>query len=161
MAKKLKFNRGISLIEVVVVMALVGMIVGVLASTNTDAYRAYSLRNERDTLVNTLQRARIEAMNNVCIGTCVSTAHGVRLEADKYTLFQGASYASRDATADEVTQLNGAVKIIEPVTLPFDAVFNSLSGDLAVGSGDIKISDNTIRASVITLTSVGQIIWTN
>ena len=67
----LSLSKGFTLMEVLVVIALLGVIFSLSVFISLDTYRGSSFRNERDTLVGVLQEARSEAMNNICIGgTC-------------------------------------------------------------------------------------------
>jgi len=46
---------------------------------NMNAFRGFSFRNDRDTMVAALQKARSQAINNICLGTGCTDGkpHGV------------------------------------------------------------------------------------
>ena len=154
-------SRGITLIEIIVVMALITIIAALTMATSMDAFRGYSYRNERDTVVNSLQRARSQSISNMCLGTCTTgMPHGIHFEAGKYTIFQGTDWASRNTLIDEVIQTNPAIT----TTGPTDVIFAELSGNITVnpvGSLNIVVKDATGHTSTITLNNEGQIKWTN
>lgn len=141
------------------------MVIGLIAilgslglAASMDSYRGYGFRNERDIIVGALQKARSQAMSNMCFGGCTDgKPHGVSVQAQQYTIFQGLTYASRNSGYDETVpaasngmQLNGLSEI----------VFSQLSGHVA-NPGTITISDQAGRASLVTINSEGQITWTN
>jgi prepilin-type N-terminal cleavage/methylation domain-containing protein len=156
-----KSSQGFTLMEIILVLGLLGIIFAFTAFITFDTYRGSSFRNERDTIIGTLQRARTESMNNVCAGSCTnSKPHGVYFTSTSYTLFQGATYASRDIAYDEVrnvptgVQLHGLQEVI----------FSLLSGDATTtpsGSFDLVIQDSTGHISTTTINKYGQITWTN
>ena len=158
---RVKSGAGLTLIEIIMVMTLVTTMATLTLATSMDSFRGYSYRNERDTVVNSLQRARSQAISNMCLGVCTTgMPHGVHFSAGNYTIFQGADFASRNIIADEVVQTNPAISI----TGPTDVTFAELSGDvttLPVGSFDIVVKDTTGHTSTVTLNSEGQIKWTN
>lgn len=152
---------GFTLIEIIIVVGLLVFVAYIILSTNFSSYRSYSFRDERDTLINNLQRMRSLAMNNICYGTCTSgTSHSVHFETSEYILYQGEDWDSHDSEADEIVKINPVMQISGPT----DIVFTPLSGDVTVtpsGSYDITLTDNMSHSSVITLNKVGQIKWTN
>ena len=154
-------QSGITLIEIIVVMALITMMATLTLATSMDSFRGYSYRNERDAIVNSLQRARSQAISNICLGTCTTgMPHGVHFNANSYTIFQGIDYASRDIIADEIIRMNPAIS----ATGPTDIIFAELSGDVTAtpaGALDLIVKDTTGHTSTITLNSEGQIKWTN
>ncbi|HEY4498247.1 MAG TPA: prepilin-type N-terminal cleavage/methylation domain-containing protein [Candidatus Paceibacterota bacterium] len=139
-------KKGLTLIEVVITMAILAIIGGLGLFVSTDFYRGYILRTERDTLVSILQRQRSRALNNVS-----DSHHGVFLETDQYTVFQGNSYASRNPDYDEVINLPSSV-VIGGIN---EVVFESLSGDSSA-SGDITISRDP-QTFTISLNNEGRI----
>lgn len=139
-------NKGFTLIEVVIVMAILAIIGGLGLFVGTDFYRSYILRTERDTLVSILQRQRSRALNNIN-----DSHHGVFLEDDRYTVFQGDSYASRDHDYDEVVNLPRSVTL-DGIT---QVVFEPLSGESSA-EGDITISRDP-QVFTISLNNEGRI----
>jgi len=160
----MKSNRGFTLMEVLIVMALLGIIFSLAAFINLDAYRGSSFRNERDTLVGVLEEARSQAMNGICVGgSCTdSKPYGVHITSTNYTIFQGATYATRDTTYDDVVAIGPLVSIASGSFT--DVIFAQLSGDattLPAGATSTTITDGMGHTSVISVSSFGQVTWTN
>lgn len=94
--------KGFTLIEVLTVLGLFTLLAGLGLFASMDLYRGSSFHSERDLLVALLQHARAQAVNNICRGMCTDgVAHGVKIGSGNYIVFQGSSYASRDATQDQ------------------------------------------------------------
>lgn len=114
-------------------------------------------------LVALLERARSQAINNYCLGTCTDGApHGVAIRPidnpDKYILYQGATYATRDTGADSVFDANPLVTSTGFSEVSF-AQLSAVSS--TVGGNTLTLSETAGHSSVITIGSEGQISWTN
>lgn len=157
MALSTKNSAGFTIIEILVVMGLLAMVAGLTMVININDYRGYLFRGDRDVVVNVLERARSQAINNVCLGaTCTGgMPHGVHVQASQVVLFQGATYSAGAAT-NQVFPFNGGAQAAGLS----DVVFTQLSGD-AAPTGTISLSDTLGHSSVITVNSEGQITWTN
>jgi prepilin-type N-terminal cleavage/methylation domain-containing protein len=160
MARNLERNRGFTLVEILVVMAILILVSGIAMTTDVNTYQRYSFRSDRDALISTLHRARSQSINKICFSSCTSMYHGIYFATNQYTLFQGPSYATRDVAVDEVIDINSTTHI----SGPSEVVFAPLSGEITVtpsGSWNLIISDDFLNSSTITLQSLGQIKWTN
>lgn len=138
------------------------MLAGLGLFLSFDFYRSYAFRGERDLIITVLQKARSQAINNVCLGAgCVDgKAHGVYFAPGQYVIFQGNDYASRDAAADEVFDGNYSVSVSGAVQV----IFGQLSGNASTspaGSWEIVLSDPSGHTSTTTINRAGQITWTN
>ena len=151
-------RRGFSLIEVVLVLALVSLCAGYGMFFTMDSYRSHSFYTDRDALVSLLQHARAESMSNTCGNqNCTDgVPHGVAIEPDSYVLFEGDSYALRDVSQDisvERSPLMSATGLTE-------VIFAVGSANVAA-DGVIHLSDVSHHESDITVGSEGQISWTH
>ena len=151
-------SPGFTLIEMLVVMGLLVILASLGLLVSMETYRGSSFRNERDTVVSILQKARSQAVSNVCLGSpCPDGApHGVHVQNDKYVIFQGTTYSSGSSLNEIIKPRISTTQITETT----DIVFAQLSGSVTT-PGTITVSDNTGHSSVITINSEGQIIWTN
>lgn len=156
-------KSGFTLIEIIIVIALLGLIFGLTTFIGMDTYQGSSFRNDRDALIGVLQRARNQSMNNTCLGGCTnSVQHGVHITMGSYIIFQGSSYATRNPAVDEIIPSGPHMNII-PGGFD-DVIFSQLSGEaITVPSGiwTLTLSDGTVHTSTITINSAGQITWTN
>ena len=151
-------RQGFTLIECLIVVAIMTTVAAGGLLLSMDSYRGYSFRNDRDSLISLLQHARAQAIGNVCLGdVCMAGAdHGVAIKTDRYVLFQGSSYATRDVEQDIVvpSSPNSDKVGLEEV------VFSALSGD-PLQTGEISLMDVSVQGSIITIGDEGQITWTH
>lgn len=84
--------KGFSLIEILVVMAILMLILGLGLMTNMDSYRRYMFQSENKNLISSLAKVRSESLTNKN-----QSPHGICFEEaqKKLVLFQGPSYAVR------------------------------------------------------------------
>ncbi len=155
------FSRGFTLLEILVVMGLVLMVVAFGLIVSFDDYRGFTFRNERDVVVNVIQKARGQAINNMCFGAGCTDGkpHGVYFgTAGAYVIFQGTDYASRDTAVDEVIEAKSDAAVLSGMT---SVVFNRLRADAVTTGGATLTVSQQGRDSVITIEPEGRIWWTN
>lgn len=153
--------RGFTLLELLVVMGLILMVVAFGLIVSFDDYRSFTFRNERDIVVNVIQKARGQAINNMCFGTGCTDGklHGVYFgTAGQYVIFQGADYASRDTAVDEVIQARDKAAVTSGMTV---VVFNRLRADAVTTGGSALTVSQPGHDSVITVEPEGRVWWTN
>ena len=151
---------GLTLIEVLVVMGMIVILVGLGLVLSMDTFRGFTFRSERDTLVALLQQARSQAINNVCLGTACTNGrpHGVKIESNLYTMFQGPDYAAHDSGVDR--QILPSYPLIIAAGSASEVVFQQLSGNVDAQK-EIFMTDGFGNSSTITVTNQGGISWTN
>jgi prepilin-type N-terminal cleavage/methylation domain-containing protein len=150
------YLTGFTLIEVLVVMGLLAAIAGLVSFANFDSWRGYTFRSERNLLVSVLHKARSQSISNICLGSALTCTdgkpHGVKIQGDKYIIFQGASFIARDAAFDQNIDAAGTVSHAGIS----EVVFAQLSGDAVGTAGDI-IFDDGIRTVTISINNEGRI----
>lgn len=156
-------KSGFTLIEILIVIGIMTLLGGIALIVSMDNYHAYAFRAERDTLVSLLQKARSQSMTNVCLGVSGSCTngrpHGVNVSTGQYTVFQGQTYAARDAAVDEIYQVRGVDVKTKSGSLS-EVVFAQLSGDV-LNPGYITLLNSDGHVSTTTITREGEITWTN
>ena len=161
-----KAQKGITLIEILVVLGLLAIIGSFGLIMSMDTLRGNGFRNEQDTLVSALQRARNLAMNNMCFGSGCTEGqpHGVHIEADpgshlvkSYTVFQG-TYVADDNLNETIAPADNTIFL--NATSTAEVVFGQLSGNVSP-EVDITINDKAGHTSTVHVNSEGQISWTN
>lgn len=146
-------NNGFTLIELVITIGLVALIAGLGMLLSFDYYRNNSFFSEQKIITSVLQKARNQAMNNICLGTCTEgKKHGVRFETDKYVIFQGNNFSSRDTAYDEEVKISPTISISGMT----EVVFDQLSGNATVTGGNLTVSSNG-RSAIIEVNSNGRI----
>ncbi len=153
--RKQRLDRGMTLMEILVVLGLVALIGGFSMVMGVDSFKKQIFRSDRDLLISTLHRARALAISNTCFGPLCTDGlpHGVKIESDRFIIFQGSSYNPDDEYNEVVEKTGGAF-----VTGLAEIVFQPLSGEVFT-AGDIIISDSG-TVSTTTIGSEGQIFWT-
>jgi prepilin-type N-terminal cleavage/methylation domain-containing protein len=142
-------QQGFTLIEFLIVLTIIAILVSIGSFAGYDFYKSYALNAERDVLVSSLIKARNQAVNNLN-----ESPHGVFIDSNGYTLFEGSSYASRDPAYDELIKSNSLMTL----TGLEEIVFDQLTGNLTTLEGNIDLSNGT-RSAVISLNNEGRIEW--
>lgn len=140
-------KRGFTLIEILLVIALVGLLSGFTIVAGTDFYRGYAFRSEVDLAVAALQKARSQALSNLN-----QTAHGVHLAGDGYTVFEGPTF-NPAAPTNALVPIQWAAAPADPV----DISFEQLSATTA--SATVVLTDGHSRTVRITVNREGRISW--
>jgi prepilin-type N-terminal cleavage/methylation domain-containing protein len=141
--------RGFTLIEVLVVVAILGVILSFGMAVDLNVFKGDTFRAEQSTIVSVLSRARSRAMANV-----FDSNHGVCYDAggDNYVIFKGGSCV---VAGSELISAN--INISEHVDTVFPpVVFDRLTGN-SVG-GTIHIEDG-IKEEDIIINNEGAINW--
>jgi prepilin-type N-terminal cleavage/methylation domain-containing protein len=123
---------GFTLIELVVVLAIISVVLSWGLAVSFGAYRQAVLSGERDKVVSLLKKARTRALSNAH-----ETAHGVYLDQSGYTLFEGSSYAARNVPLDEVFPGSPGIAVggISEVVFSQLAATSTASGTIMLGNG--------------------------
>jgi Tfp pilus assembly protein FimT len=149
-------QAGITMLETLVVMGIFILVASFALLFTMDSFRGTTFHGDRDLFVSLLQRARAQAISNICSGTCTDgKAHGVAVVGNTYVLFQGTSYATRDTAVDSVFEASAAVAR----TGASEVVFSQLGGTSTsrvefAHTGGERVSTTTVETN-------GRIWWTN
>lgn len=150
-------ESGMTMLDVLVVMGIFVLASGFALLFTMDSYRSSSFHSDRDLFVSLLQRARSQALNTMCLGGSCSdgASHGVAIVGSTYVLFEGESYATRDASIESVLRADPSVSRTGTTEVVFSrfAATTSATAVFTLSSGD--------RTSDITVATNGRIFWTN
>lgn len=159
--RKNRLQSGFMVLELVVVMGLLAIVGSLGLFMSMDSLRGGAFRDERDMVVSSLQRARSQAINNICLGSgCVEgQKHGVHIGSGEYVIFQGENYDAATSTNIIIKSVSAAVF----ATGTENTVFNNLSGNLSVPTPAIITVFGLSRqaSSTISINAEGRITWTN
>ncbi len=145
---RIRSSPGFSIIEVVMVIGIIAIVFGLGLSFSLSIYQSQMLNAERDNLAVILGRARSEALSNLN-----ESDHGVYIGSDNYVIFQGDTYASRNAAGDEIFPRTGGL-IISGLS---EVNFRSLDARVA-GPGTVTLT-NGIRTVAVSVNGEGMIDW--
>jgi Tfp pilus assembly protein FimT len=137
----------------IVVLALLAILAHITFSGDISFYKKKTFTEEVTSLYLSLMHTRIASMLNVCFGiSCFDgKVHGVRVESDRYTLFQGGSFSDRDAAQDKIIFFSSSIS----ATSTGDVVFEQLNGNTK--EGVIAITDDTGLVVRILINEEGRI----
>jgi Tfp pilus assembly protein FimT len=146
--RKTSEDKGFTLVEIIIVVAVLMVIAGLGLIFGIDFYRNYIIDTERNTVLSVLQKARSRSQNNIN-----QSAHGVCFQSNNYVVFQGDSYALRNPAYDQTIPKN---PVINASGLS-EVVFKQLNGDSQT-VGNI-ILNNGRRSAIILINNEGKIDW--
>lgn len=161
---------GFTLIEILVVMGILVIVAGFGLFVSMDSFRGYSFHSERDSLISILQKARSQAVNNMCFGASACTsgkAHGVHIAVQggvlTYTVFQGNTYNAADTLNEVIPARYAAVAVgVGGFT---DITFSPLAATTTptpITARTLHLYDSAGKdSSDISINAEGQILWTN
>lgn len=149
-----KVSKGFTLMEIIVVLAILGFVISIGLLVSLDFYKTYAYKSERNILVGVLEKARSRSMANIN-----QSAHGVYIDTTNhnYIIFQGQTYATRNSSYDQVFPINPSINLIGVPSLPAAVVFSRLSGTTT--SETLTMSDGTGRTGTVDIGTDGQINW--
>jgi len=141
-------NRGLTLVEILIVVAILSLIGGFGIIVSANFYRNQSILADQSDLISLLRKARNSALNNLN-----ESGHGVYIGADEYVVFQGDTYATRNTVFDEEYSHSGGLQFsgLQEIT------FQQLEGN-ANASGTIAVS-NGVQTTTVSINSEGRIYW--
>jgi prepilin-type N-terminal cleavage/methylation domain-containing protein len=134
-------NKGFSLLELMLVIAVIAIIFSVATPLAIDFYQRQLVNEVQDNIINTLKQARHNAVlqkNDSNFGVNISTS------TEKFILFQGDSYDTRIDTYDEEYDLMPDIAILGPT----EVVFSKLTG-LPSATGTISLVVGNIARGIL------------
>ncbi len=142
-------QKGISLIEIVIIIAVVGLIIAITAPALGKFRKSQSIQNTTNTVVSILQEARSKTL-----ASYNNTFYSVYFGANSATLFSGGTYSAVDPNNKVVSY--GSPVVLQSVTLvgggssvSFDRLkgTTSQSGTIVVGIPSGESKTVTVSAS--------------
>jgi len=133
---------GFTLIEILIIIGIVAGIFVFSAPYTLTFYQRQIIEEAQNNIIDALQRARHNAVlqkNDSDFGVTLSEVPG------SYVIFQGSSYAARDAGQDEIFPIISSIS----VTGIEDVIFSKLTGLPSVTGTTTLISSNLSRGIFI------------
>jgi len=144
--------RGMSLVEMLIVIGILGILAAVVTPRLISFYSAYQLDALTQDLVQTIRFAEMHSMQSE--GSSAYSVHLVSGSGGTFTLYRGTNFAARDTNYDEVHTLPGSLALNFSGTGP-DITFSKLEGT-TTNAGAVTISwPDGNQARTVTITSYG------
>ena len=150
-----KHLRGFTLLEVLIVVGLFAVVGGLVVSAALHTHSGFTAKDDEDTAIAALQKARSQSMAGVCLGGGCTAAqpHGVHANSRSLVLFQGASFNPTDDANETIDAQSNATTFVGT-----DIIFAPYSGDLS-STGTLIILDNGSSTTTLTVGTNGAITW--
>ncbi len=140
-----KMKKGFSLLEMILSLALVGLVLAISLPLSQSYQNQNNFREVKDQLVSMIRKAQLFSQ-----GSIEDSGWGVYISSTAATLFKGSSFALRDFSYDEVYDL--------PMTVGLSGtqqfVFNKISGELS-SSSSLTLISLTNETSTININQKG------
>ncbi|MFH1632230.1 MAG: prepilin-type N-terminal cleavage/methylation domain-containing protein [bacterium] len=141
-------NRGFTLVEVLVVVAILALIVFIATGLGANTLTKNQIGIETDQMISLLRRAQARSVSGY-----QDDVWGVHLTSTDYTLFKSNDYATRDTSFDEVYNLPSSLSA-SGLT---DVVFEIRTGE-TTDTGTITLTLSASgETSTLTINSNGRI----
>lgn len=136
-------SDGVTLVEIIVVIAIAGILLGVGVPLTWDFYLRSELRAERSNAAQYLRTARTRAMSSRG-----ESAHGVYVATSSFIIFEGVNYVARTAFRDQIFPRSPGIT----ATGTMEFVFTQLSGRSASST---LILESSVGATTVHINSEG------
>jgi prepilin-type N-terminal cleavage/methylation domain-containing protein len=134
-----KGERGVTLLEVMLVVLLLGVLLSVAVPISFRFYHTQVQTETLRTVLNTVRLAQLQAQYDIH-----ASAVGVKLFPSQLVVFQGDSYTLRDISKDAITEIEPALTL----TGDDEVVFARLSGLPDTGT-TLSFTRNTRTSTVV------------
>jgi len=142
-------SRGFTLIEILVVVAIIGLIISVGLTLDLNSFKRDIFHSEESIILSLLEKARSRSMTNY-----YQTTHGLCYIAPNYVIFRGTTCT---AVGSEISPANAVVASASNFSTTFPTiVFTQLTGTTTAAT--IHITDGVKSADII-LNNEGTINW--
>jgi prepilin-type N-terminal cleavage/methylation domain-containing protein len=131
-------NNGVTLVELIIVMSMMGILLGLVTIALSNVRQRTTLTALTQTFVSDIRQQQIKAMAGDTQGGGAASSYGVRIDANSYVLFRGATYNPIDTTNFTV-DLEDNFQFISP---GIDIVFLQRSGEILIPTS-VGLQDTT------------------
>ncbi len=136
-----------TLLELMLAITIIAIIAAGVIALDIPAQQRNDLDTARNSIIQTLRSARSKAR-----AVDGDVSWGVSIQPSTFVLFKGASYASRDTSYDEATEMP---QTLAPSGLS-EIVFAKRTGD-PTNTGTITLTSKTNEQRTITINAKGMI----
>ncbi len=137
--------KGFTLVELLVVMAVMGILLSLSYVTLLGAQRRSSLNSTVSVLVTDIKQQQLKTMTGDTGGATPSGSYGLYFQPSRYTVFHGTQYQAGQAS-NYVVNLDPTVSFSSILFPNASLVFATVSGEVvnyASGSSSVIVKDTT------------------
>lgn len=152
----MKKNKGITLLEIMVVIAIIAIIALITVPNLSKFKRQQALKNTTEDIVSLLNEAK-----NSTISSKNSSVYGVHLDENQAVFFLGESYTNTPSKKE--INFDSLVKISKDDGLNLnsggdDIIFDRLTGNTSnYGTIRLELTGDSTQTKTITVSSIGTI----
>ncbi len=148
----MKYQSGYGILHFIIIIAVIGILLGVAAVPFFNFRQQQALENTTDAVVSILGEARAKTLAGYN-----SNTYGVRIEADKLVFFRGETYSASEPT-NRITLYETGVSLQTLTLIGGGSVvrFDRLKGT-ASNHGTIVLQSSNGQTRTITITSTGSV----
>lgn len=146
----MRLNKGFTLLEVLLSVAILGIIAGI----SLPIMASFNGRNDLDVTTQSIAM-QLRRASTYSRGANSDSQWGVHAQSDSVTLFRGTTYASRDTSYDETTPIPNSFTI----SGINDVIFSKVDGS-PTSSGSITLTNtNSNETRTITVNAKGMVSY--
>ncbi|MFA6386717.1 MAG: prepilin-type N-terminal cleavage/methylation domain-containing protein [Candidatus Paceibacterota bacterium] len=146
-------NKGFTLIEILAVIAILGIISSIIILSLSQFRNEQLLKNTTLDVVSLLSKARQNTLSSVN-----STNYGIHFDSNQVVLFTGSVYSSNNSTNEPIV-FSSKVNIPIPSGLNIgggnDVIFERLTGETIGGTIKIQLTSDSTKQKIITVGKIG------
>ena len=146
------YHKGFTLLEAIIVIAIIGIITAVAFPQLTKVRNVQILKSSSEDIVSVLNKARSETLASLN-----SLQYGVHFDTHSVTIFSGTTYTSGNSS-NEIINISSPASIsnISLAGGVYDFYFNRLSGTASkTGAITVSISSDSSLTKTITISGTG------
>lgn len=152
---KISTNKGISLIELLVVVVIISIMVAIIIPSLSTFRNQQALKNTTEDVISLINKARQDTLSSLN-----STNYGVHFESTRAVYFSGPTFTEPNSNNKE-RKFNSLVKIPTSGGINLNGggsniIFTRLTGDTSnYGTIVIQLSSNVAQNKIITINKTG------
>lgn len=143
-------TTGFTLVEFLLALAVFTLVILAATPSYTSFQTSAQLNESVSELVQTIRLARERA-----VARAGDVAHGVYLESNQYTLYRGASYASRTTSHDRVIALENSLTL--STTVSGSEINFSKGLGIPGATGTITLTHDVQGTKTVTIDAFGSV----